>query len=1070
MNASDLATFEALSEKLYTSNQAQDREQAGRLLHLFVQPPAKLDFSLLTQAQFVLDHSSSRYALVLAATALSKVIGDHWLALPSQTRLGLRTYLLNLMGTKGTTLDDFVAIALVKLVCLVLKLSWMENAEQTKEIMQRLGQFLQVSVPHCHLGLRILGHLVEEMNNARSGGLTPTMHRKICISFRDTSLLDIFQLSLTTLRQLFSKPGGAEEEKLKELALSLSLRCLSFDFIGTTPDESASDVYTVQAPSSWRTVLYEPATLRLFVDSYCASRPPVSTNAMGCLVQMASVRRTLFLSEDERHTYLANLMQMTIDVLKNKTGLEQVDNHHEFSRLLYRFKSNYQLTQLVAVNDKYSEWITLVAEFTCATFKEWQTVPHSGHNLLLMWSRLVSSMTYMKTDIPTLLDSLTPRVMEAYVNSMLNDIDEDGTDEDDPLRNIEPIQEELEALPYLGRCNYATTSSHIVSLFDPRAQAYQQSTQPPSPSGSLLEGQLAWMVYVMGAVIGARIGFTPVQTEEHDAIDGELSYRVFQLMQLHDQRLMQSAPGRGGDPRLESALLFFVSQFRKMYVSEQAMSTNSRLYARLAERIGIADDAMVMNMIITKIVRNLKFWASDIGIVTKSLTLFNELASGYSSSKIMCKMDVVVEILEHHTSQHFPFLDVDGNVRNRTTFYSTLSKMLFMEPHTVRFASFMQPFKNQLVALQSMHPEALRQENYKRVLIFLLRDLLGVLTSIQGRRGYTLFFEWIYPEHTPLLVRAAEVWADTPAITSPLLKLFSELVHNKSGRISFPVSSPDGYLLFRETSKLLVAYGQRLVRHTPADPKDPYADKYKGIWQCMVVLTRALLGNYVNFGVFALYGDPALSNALQVVLQLVLSIPFPELTAYPKVVRAYYAFISTLCQMHTSALLELDTPVFVQILSSLKEGLSSLTTITSVSSQSCDALDHIFTFVVENKTKDIPAMRSFAAHTASHAEMLPQMLELLFQALLFEDNANQWAVSRPLFSLLLLIPTHFSMLRDQFVASQMSGDADGEKRQKLVEAFGKLMTDVKDNLMPKNREKFTQNATVFKNEVKALLV
>lgn len=177
---------------------------------------------------------------------------------------------------------------------------------------------MQVSVPHCHLGLRILGHLVEEMNNARSGGLTPTMHRKICISFRDTSLLDIFQLSLTTLRQLFSKPGGAEgtytlspaasihsgrpflialkhhththtqtthyfisartEEKLKELALSLSLRCLSFDFIGTTPDESASDVYTVQAPSSWRTVLYEPATLRLFVDSYCASRPPVSTN------------------------------------------------------------------------------------------------------------------------------------------------------------------------------------------------------------------------------------------------------------------------------------------------------------------------------------------------------------------------------------------------------------------------------------------------------------------------------------------------------------------------------------------------------------------------------------------------------------------------------------------------------------------------------------------------------------------------------------------------------------------------------------------------------------------------
>lgn len=43
----------------------------------------------------------------------------------------------------------------------------------------------------------------------------------------------------------------------------------------------------------------------------------------------------------------------------------------------------------------------------------------------------------------------------------------------DPLRNIDPIQEELDALPYLGRCNYAKNSSLIVSMFDPRAQAYQ---------------------------------------------------------------------------------------------------------------------------------------------------------------------------------------------------------------------------------------------------------------------------------------------------------------------------------------------------------------------------------------------------------------------------------------------------------------------------------------------------------------------------------------------------------------------------------------------------------------------
>lgn len=57
-------------------------------------------------------------------------------------------------------------------------------------------------------------------------------------------------------------------------------------------------------------------------------------------------------------------------------------------------------------------------------------VPHSGHTLLIMWSRLVSSMTYMKTDVPTHLDTLTPRVLEIYINSMLANVDEDSSDED----------------------------------------------------------------------------------------------------------------------------------------------------------------------------------------------------------------------------------------------------------------------------------------------------------------------------------------------------------------------------------------------------------------------------------------------------------------------------------------------------------------------------------------------------------------------------------------------------------------------------------------------------------------
>lgn len=45
----------------------------------------------------------------------------------------------------------------------------------------------------------------------------------------------------------------------------------------------------------------------------------------------------------------------------------------------------------------------------------------------------------------------------------------------------------------------------------------------------------------------------------------------------------------------------------------------------------------------------------------------------------------------------------------------------------------------------------------------------------------------------------------------------------------------------------------------------------------------AMAGNYVNFGVFELYGDRALADALDVSLKMTLSIPLSDVLAYRKV-------------------------------------------------------------------------------------------------------------------------------------------------------------------------------------------
>lgn len=49
----------------------------------------------------------------------------------------------------------------------------------------------------------------------------------------------------------------------------------------------------------------------------------------------------------------------------------------------------------------------------------------------------------------------------------------------------------------------------------------------------------------------------------------------------------------------------------------------------------------------------------------------------------------------------------------------------------------------------------------------------------------------------------------------------------------------------------------------------------------------ALAGNYVNFGVFELYGDRALSDALDAALKMTLSIPMSDILAYRKVTNIF---------------------------------------------------------------------------------------------------------------------------------------------------------------------------------------
>lgn len=141
---------------------------------------------------------------------------------------------------------------------------------------------------------------------------------------------------------------------------------------------------------------------------------------------------------------------------------------------------------------------------------------------------------------------------------------------------------------------------------------------------------------------------------------------------------------------------------------------------------------------------------------------------------------------------------------------------------------------------------------------------------------YINFFR-SYPTYTPVFHAAIDLWYHDPQVTTPVLKLYAELVHNRSQRLQFDISSPNGILLFRDTSKLLVNYGNKILMLTDIPSDKHYAMKLKGISICFSILKLALSGSYVNFGVFELYGDTALEDSLKTFIKLILSISISDI-------------------------------------------------------------------------------------------------------------------------------------------------------------------------------------------------
>eukprot|EP00002_Diphylleia_rotans_P040206 TRINITY_DN9481_c0_g1_i1.p1 TRINITY_DN9481_c0_g1~~TRINITY_DN9481_c0_g1_i1.p1 ORF type:complete len:1063 (+),score=207.06 TRINITY_DN9481_c0_g1_i1:100-3288(+) len=1059
MDPNQWAAFQVACQDLYQADNEKRRDAEQKLL-VFQNSPDSL-----SALRYALESSQLPHVLMFASSSVLKLVTHHWGFYSTSQMIDLRSFLLRFLISRGVTVVGYVQNNILQTLARITKFGWFDD-RAVQNIFSDIKDFMSASLGHHIMALNAFHILLTELNG-NSANRTMTQNRRVAISFRDEHLYNVFQIAISTLRQIINRQVTADVpilDRVIESSLNVVISSLSYDFVGTSAEDVGDDITgTIQVPSAWRSSFEDETLIPLFFEFYSSCQPPRSSQVLQALTLIASVRRSLFLDEEERTSHLHRIIRGMTTILTTRQGLDDADNFHEFCRFLARIKSNFQLAEVVSI-EGFQDWIYLVYQFTVSSLQS-NEVPNSKYYLLGLWSRLVSALLYLRGDLQSGIEDYATQIIQLYITSKFSYVETEYAQNpsEDLLDDEEILSEQLVAIPSLGRCKYQQTTAYIKSLIDPLISQYQEFHQLPptaqlSPTmqsqANILEGKLIWLVFVIGCMIGGRES-TSVNDDD-DIYDGILISSVMQLRHFYDIRLNLHG-ARNSNRMLELAVLSFLQHFRKAYLKDH-MSAELRIFSQLREHTGLGEPAEFIDLLVDKIAVNLRHWYSDGKVLDQTLEIFDDLSQSYATCKQLLRLPKVEYMMFNHRAQFSSMLNSMENIRFRARFYQIIGRLFFASDHFARFDEFIAPFQvvcDQLLALPTI--QDYMNDGALNAVVGFCKDARALLSSCTTRRSYLAMFSWIHPKYIPILVRAMEAYRHNPVVLVPLLKFMSEFVANRGQRITFDTSSADGILLFRTMSSVITTAVTCLTSQGPTS--DLYRDRYKSVSACFYTLSRAISGGYANFGIFALYGDPALDAVLEAISNLVMTVPIKDILSYAKLSRSYFNMMEHLAMNHPIFFFNLSPPTFAYFMNSMHDAIKSAE--FTICSQSCTCIDHLLSYPMQHP-KSYETNQKLQTLMAANASKLNDIMGLLLGMALYEDGINQWTISRPLLTLIILSESSFETWKQYYVARQPS-----DRQQRLMEALGRLMTDVKPNIESSNRDQFTQNVIMVRQEVKA---
>ena len=1086
MDSAQLARFENLCSDLYNATSQQQRAQAHCVLN-----PLLSRIDSVPQFEFVLGNSRNPHALLFAANGLMQLVTSNWNVTTESQREGLKVSLSKFLAQNceqmySNQLWEQSMSFVIRLLCRIVKLCWLDGPKHQK-ITEEIQPLIESgSLLHVVLAIDIYTSLTMDMQPAK--GVQMSRLRRTAMSFRDTSLPIIFSASMKLLREIRAGKPGYSDNRLLQKVLKLTVSCLSFDFMGTIPDETAETQSTVMIPYNWTNVK-DLSDSSLFFEVYLSSvssrNQASAVLCLQCLVLFASFRRSLYSKDEERSAVIASYMRGTSQILSNYAGLDNEECYHEFCRLLGRINDGNQLTD-ISSNPQFSMWIDQVFRFTSTALNRINHLPNSMHYLLRFWTALVAPTQTLGSRAPPQVTEYLEKIFVSFLEFRIKQSNSQNTNDDDhevdPLEDETLLQEQLEDVVVFSKLYL--TPAHATLL-----RAVESASN---------ERTIVWIVYLMGAVVSGQVDnmaprrrsasvdddsprgstisnmFDAAATDnngipkEYQAV-GDLIKRVFGLMSRTDNQQTSE--------HLEIAYLYFLDQFKKLYLGEQGKISSlviprSEGISKLCTAIGVSSNDQILELFLSKIFSNFKNRKHMDTVTRKTLAFFNDLVTNGSIGVVYSNNDnapksLTQSLLDNPKMQylvsHHEEIDFDQS-RNNTVYYSIIFRLIFDKMSTAPTTSINWSYFDTLFGRIHQNGITSRSEAQANLIITLARNLKGVSMAANTPDQYNLLFKYLVDNprnanqcKVTLFSALADTWWNEPEVVVPVIKFIADFAHNRSNRISFDANSPNGILLFREAAKVLSAYGQRMLSLPPTTTfRDIYEEKYKGIGVALSLFTNTLGGNYANLGVFELYGDTTLTASMDTSLKLCLSIPLEDLASFLKSLKSVYTFLELSSKSNMATLMQLSPAEFSHLLRALEEGLSSFE--SSVALSCCVTIDNICTYML-GTTEGSEDLANI--HKLVNAPQVPvafsRILAIINHLAISGEFASTWSLSRPFLGIILVCQNEFQNLRDGVVAQQLTED----RRRFVEKCYSDLMLGINSDLTTKNRESFTKNLYQF---------